>query len=169
MKSKIKEFIISLSDLEIEEQLENIFEWAKIYKDLLEEEKQRRQQYSTRDSSIEQSYNFNCDYEENAEEFDVDEDFEVSETMDYNLAQMINAKISLLSAEKTEERLSKLQIVPLDDLSDEEKAQLSYEIEVCELHLFELVGMDRDEFVSPSCGIALEEGARFCGKCGYKI
>ena len=169
MKKKLMNFVLQLSDVEIEEQLENIFEWAKIYKDLLEKEKQRRQQYSTRDSSVEQSYNFNCDYEENAEEFDVDEDFEVSETIDYNLAQMINAKISLLSAEETESRLSKLQTVPLADLSGIEKAQLLYEIEACELHLYELVGPDSDEFICPSCGIVLEEGARFCGKCGYRI
>ena len=82
---------------------------------------------------------------------------------------MINAKISLLSAEETENRLSKLQTVSFSDLSDAEKAQLLYEIEACELHLYELVGRDREEFICPSCGATIEEGARFCGKCGYKI
>lgn len=162
-------FVFQLSDVEIEEQIENIFEWAKIYKDLLEEEKQRRQQCSVRNSSVEQAYNFNCDYEENTEEVDINADFELSETIDYNLAQMINTKISLLSADETENRLIKLCAISLDDLSDAEKAQLLYEIEACELHLYELVGPDSDEFICPSCGIVLEEGARFCGKCGYRI
>ncbi len=174
MKKKFKAFVSQLSDDEINEQLENIFEWAKLYKDLLEEEKRKR-----RNSPIGSVYigklgfdDYEPDFdefedEENVEEY-VEEYVELSQTIDFNLAQVIHQKVSLLSEDETKERLAKLKSVYTGNLSNEEKAQLLYEIEECELHLFDFTE-DNENIVCSRCGNVIDENAKFCGVCGNKI
>jgi predicted amidophosphoribosyltransferase len=55
-------------------------------------------------------------------------------------------------------------------LGPEELAHLQFEIETCELHLFELTGETPEgRLVCPSCGSGLKANAKFCGKCGASI
>ncbi len=42
IKDKLAEFVSQLTDEEIEEQLENIFQWAQIYQNMLEKEQKTR-------------------------------------------------------------------------------------------------------------------------------
>ena len=170
LKEKLKNFVAQLSDDEIDEQIENILEWAKIYKDLLQDEKQRRQRHLSSHFPVEQTYKIDCarEYEETVEELGFDADFDLSETIDYNLAQIIQQKTARLSIEETEKRLDKLKSISDTDLSDIEKTQLLYEIETCELHLYELTGVSED-VDCPSCGANLEDGAKFCSNCGLKL
>jgi len=90
--------------------------------------------------------------------------------VDYELAQMVQLKVSSFSAQKTREQLEKLKQIPMHTLSPEDLAQLQYEIETCELHLYELTGETADgNNVCPSCVTELEAHAKFCGKCGTAI
>ena len=83
---------------------------------------------------------------------------------------MIQQKVSSFSAQKTREQLEKLKQIPIHTLTPEDLAQLQYEIETCELHLYELTGETADgNNVCPSCGTELEAHAKFCGKCGTAI
>lgn len=175
MIKKMERFVASLTDQEIDCQLKDIFEWARVYKELLETEqacRQNNQRYTNASSSrsiIETDYEYEeddelCEYiepmEDNAEEI----------TVDYELAQMIQQKVSTFSAQKTRDQLEKLNQIPTHALSPEDLAQLQYEIETCELHLYELTGETADgNNICPSCGTELEAHAKFCGKCGTAI
>ena len=173
MIKKMERFVSSLTDQEIECQLKDIFDWARVYKELLETE----QAYRRRNGNYQiESHSTNVfDY---ANMFDDTDDVcEISQdgdedviTVDYELAQMIQQKVATFSAEKTREQLEKLKQIPTYSLSPEDVAQLQYEIETCELHLFELTGeTDGGECICPSCGAKLETNAKFCGKCGKAI
>lgn len=175
MIKKMERFVASLTDQEIDCQLKDIFEWARVYKDLLENEQAYRRSnraFTSSNSSI-SSANVDSDYEEPEEDYEYNSSVEsnIEEvSVDFELAQMIQQKVSTFSAEKTREQLDKLKQIPTHTFTPEDLAQLQYEIETCELHLFELTGETADgNNVCPSCGIELEAHAKFCGKCGTAI
>ncbi len=175
MKNKLKRFVASLSDAEIREQLADIFEWAKVYKELLESEQRDR----LRSPAVSVSHYNNSslssfedeDYTEDEgyieDEYIQDDVAEI--TVDFHIAQSVQQKVSQMSVEETEMNLTKLRNVSEANLSADELALLHYEIDTCELHLFELTGKVDDESTCPSCGSVLEDGAKFCGKCGYRL
>lgn len=180
MINKMKGFISSLTDQEIADQLKDIFDWAKVYKELLEEEQEYR--HNNRNSSLtsykepqfayEDTDNY---YDFESEEFDSEEfdsgEFDSEElAVDFEIAQFIQQKVAGFSAEETKEQLDKLNQISTDDFSPLEIAQLQYEIEVCELHLFELTGKTPDGvYICQYCKAELEPNAKFCGKCGASI
>ena len=175
MVKKMERFVSSLTDQEIDCQLKDIFEWARIYKELLETEQayRRNNQLHSNTSPSKSIVGTNYEYEEDEDTY---EDIEPTEegieeiTVDYELAQMIQQKVSSFSAQKTREQLEKLKQIPIHTLTPEDLAQLQYEIETCELHLYELTGETADgNNVCPSCGTELEAHAKFCGKCGTAI
>lgn len=166
MIKKMECFVSSLTDQEIECQLKDIFDWARVYKELLETEqayRRKNKEYNLTSSPI--MYND----EDDGDSYDAEpiESGDEELTIDYELAQMIQQKVSSFSVEKTKEQLERLKQIPTYSLPPEDIAQLQYEIETCELHLFELTGeAPGGGLVCPSCGSELEANARFCGKCG---
>ena len=145
--NKMREMISALSDDEITIQIENITKWAEGYKKLLADELLQRG-HKVLDVQDESDSPYD-EYADDADEFYMDENALSSEsvadeTIDYNLAQMIQQKVAAFSVEETKEALQKLRGVPKYILSAEELTQLHYEIDTCELHLFELIG-DVDE------------------------
>lgn len=176
MIKKMERFVSSLTDQEIDCQLKDIFEWARVYKELLETEQtyRRNNQRYSNTSPSRSIVGTNCEYEEGEDTtyecIEPTEDSNEEITVDYELAQMIQQKVSLLSAQKTREQLEKLKQIPIHTLSPEDLAQLQYEIEICELHLYILTGETTDgNNVCPSCGTESEPHAKFCGKCGTAI
>lgn len=175
MVKKMERFVSSLTDQEIDCQLKDIFEWARIYKELLETEQayRRNNQLHSNTSPSRSIVGTNYEYEEDEDTYEYIEPTEegIEEiTVDYELAQMIQQKVSSFSAQKTREQLEKLKQIPMHTLLPEDLAQLQYEIETCELHLYELTGETADgNNVCPSCGTELEAHAKFCGKCGTAI
>ncbi|MGN0462385.1 MAG: hypothetical protein ACI4HZ_08070 [Ruminococcus sp.] len=179
MINKMKGFISSLTDQEIADQLKDIFDWAKVYKELLEEEQEHR--HNNRNSNFnisltsseesESTYEDTDDYYDfDPEEFDSEDFDSVQLAVDFKLAQFIQQKVAGFSAEETKEQLDKLNQISTDNFSPLEIAQLQYEIEVCELHLFELTGKTPDGVsICPYCKGELESNAKFCGKCGASI
>ena len=175
MIKKLERFVSSLTDQEIDCQLKDIFEWARIYKELLETEQayRRNNQLHSNTSPSRSIVGTNYEYEEDEDTYEYIEPTEEGMeeiTVDYELAQMIQQKVSSFSAQKTREQLEKLKQIPTHTLTPEDLAQLQYEIETCELHLYELTGETADgNNVGPSCGTELEAHAKFCGKCGTAI
>lgn len=175
MVKKMERFVSSLTDQEIDCQLKDIFEWARIYKELLETEQayRRSNQLHSNTFTSKTSVGTNCEYEEGEDTYEyIEPTEEVIEeiTVDYELAQMIQQKVSSFSVQKTREQLEKLKQIPVHTLTLEDLARLQFEIETCELHLFELTGETADgNNVCPSCGTELEAHAKFCGKCGTAI
>lgn len=171
----MERFVSSLTDQKIDCQLKDIFEWARIYKELLETEQayRRNNQLHSNTSPSRSIVGTNYEYEEDEDTYEYIEPTEegIEEiTVDCELAQMIQQKVSSFSAQKTREQLEKLKQIPIHTLSPEDLAQLQYEIETCELHLYELTGETADgNNVCPSCGTELEAHAKFCGKCGTAI
>lgn len=168
----MERFVSSLTDQEIDCQLKDIFDWARIYKELLETEQAHRRsgQHSnnitspinTADYDFEEASD--CEYLESSIS-----DFEET-SVDFGLAQIIQHKVSAFSEEKTREQLERLKLIPTHTFSPKDLAQLRYEIKTCELHLFELTGETADgDNVCPSCGAELEVNAKFCGRCGTAI
>lgn len=145
--NKMREMLSELSDDEITIQIENVVKWAERYKGLLVDELLHRGQ-GVQDVHDEGAvlYDEHTDEEDSFytdDELDEDEfpaEIVVDETIDYNLAQMIQQKVAAFSVAETEEALQKLRSIPEYSLSAEELAQLHYEIDTCELHLFELTG-----------------------------
>lgn len=173
MIKKTERFVASLTDREIDAQLNDIFEWAKVYKEILEKEKRRRKN-NKRFSDMRLTENDAEDrklYDEEIDEgsYRTGSFFDESPAIDYNLSQMIYRKVSSYSAEKTKEQLEKLKQLPTGHLSPEDTDELQFEIDTLELHLFELTGEAADSFVCPFCGAPLEQNAVFCGKCGKDV
>ncbi len=108
----MERFISSLTDQEIECQLKDIFDWPRIYKELLETE----QAYRRRNSNY-QIKNHSIYASNDADTFDdVDDNYEISQdssdniiTVDYGLAQMFQQKFFSFSVEKTREQLERLK------------------------------------------------------------
>lgn len=242
MENKIKNFITSLSDKEIEEQLKDIFGWAKQYQELLEEEQYYRRNNATRtpwqpynylssqeeepicetfaDEIVEEAavfeyeliplempenffdaygweddikalsneeiyqryqneddwtveYRFLCykELQERSQEagtLNIDthiDDAPIS--LDYRVVQQIQDCISRLSLDETRSRLIKLQQIPEGKLNAEKRAELHFEIEACELHIYKLSG--KEELICPHCGAEIEPNALFCGSCGTRV
>lgn len=70
----------------------------------------------------------------------------------------------------TREHLNRLKQIPIFNLSVKELATLRFEIESCELYLFELTDTMFDgRNVYPFCGIEVDVNAKFCGQCGKPI
>ena len=141
--NKMREMSSALSDDEISIQIENVVAWAEQYKELLVNELLQRG-HEVLDVQDESAGQYD-EYIDDEDEFCTDEnaahaEIIVDETIDYNLAQMIQQKVAAFSVEETKEALQKLRGVPEYSLSAEELAQLHYEIYACELHLFELIG-----------------------------
>lgn len=141
--NKVCKMISALSDDEVVAQIDNILEWAERYKKLLADELLQRghTEQPVHDESAVQVDK----YTDEDDGFCTDEDlsrsaFVVDETIDYNLAQMIQQKVAAFSIAETEEALQKLRSIPEYRLSEDEQAQLHYEIDTCEIHLFELTG-----------------------------
>lgn len=163
MTDKLRQFVASLSDDEIESQLDEIFEWAKVYKELLEEELDRRQS----------SEDYGCfsfvPSETKDDEFEpVFDSTSESTAVDYELAEKSRQAVSCYSEQETRVQLDRLKQISSQNLSPKEAALLQYQIELCELRIFELTGKAADN-LCPACGQELEIGARFCGKCGAAI
>ena len=173
MIKKMERFVSSLTDQEIDCQLKDIFEWARAYKELLETEQtyRRNNQRYSNISSSRSIVGTDCEYEEDEEQYiEPTEDNDEEIIVDYELAQMIQQKVSTFSAQKTRAQLEKLKLIPTHTLSSEDLIQLQYEIETCELHLYELTGETADgNNVCLSCGTELEAHAKFCSKCGTAI
>lgn len=175
MIKKMERFVSSLTDQEIDCQLTDIFEWARVYKELLETEQAYRQNNRRYvDASPSRTIvETDCEYEDNEDSYELVEPTEVSSdeiTVDYEFAQMIQQKVSMFSVQKTKEQLERLKQIPTHTLSPEDFSQLQYEIETCELHLYELTGETPDgNNICPSCGTELEAHAKFCSKCGTAI
>lgn len=174
MIKKMERFVSSLTDQEIDCQLKDIFEWARAYKELLETEqtyRQNNQRYTN--NSFGSVAETDCEYEDNEVPYGFIESTEDSSdeiTVDCELAQMIQQKVSTFSVQKTKEQLEKLKQIPTNTLLPEDLAHLQYEIEMCEIHLFELTGETADgSAVCPACGAELEANAKFCGKCGAAL
>lgn len=145
--NKIREMLSELSDDEITIQIESIVEWAERYKELLLDELLQRghdvQDVQGESAVPSDEYTDEDDAFYAVEELDEDAshaEIVIDETIDYNLAQMIQQKVAAFSVAETEEALQKLKSIPEYMLSAEELAQLHYEIDTCELHLFELTG-----------------------------
>lgn len=175
MIKKLERFVSSLTDQEIDCQLKDIFEWARIYKELLETEQayRRNNQLHSNTFTSRSSVGTNYGHEEVEDAYkyiEATEEGIEKITVDYELAQMIQQKVSSFSAQKTREQLEKLRQIPMHTLTPEDLAQLQFEIETCELHFFELTceTADRNN-VCPSCGTELEAHAKFCDKCGTAI
>ena len=173
MMKKMECFVSSLTDQEIDCQLKDIFEWARVYKELLENEQAHRRRNGNYHSENQSVIVFDktevINDSDDVLEFSQDE-CDDAITVDYELAQMIQRKVSTFSVEKTKEQLDKMKQIPTHSLTPEDFAQLQYEIETCELHLFELTGKPAEGgCVCPSCGTELELNAKFCGKCGVAI
>ena len=174
MKKKLESFVSTLSDDDINQQLNDILEWAKTYKELLEKEKAYRREGQLRNKSA-----LVINYGDSAGTYtDVGEDFNYEfsandaeeASIDFKLAQMIQQKVSAFSAEKTKEQLEKLKQIPPYTVDPQDLAQLQYEIEACELHLFELTGETSEgNIICLSCGEEIEPNAKFCGKCGAAV
>lgn len=91
--------------------------------------------------------NIDSDYEEPEEDYKYDSSAEnnVKElSLDFDLVQMIQQKVSTFSAEKTREQLEKLEHISTHARAPKDLAQLQYEIEACEIHLFELTSETAD-------------------------
>lgn len=171
MIKKMERFVSSLTDQEIDCQLKYIFDWARVYKELLETEKLHRGGNCYHNDSI-----IHCmeseDNDKEDESYEFENEFEnvEEETIDFALAQMIREKVSSFSEEKTRQQIGKLRQIPTFNLSGEELATLKFEIESCELHLFEITSSEScDKIICPYCGVDLELNAKFCGKCGKQI
>ncbi len=178
MIEKMKQFVASLTDEEIDSQIKDIFEWAKKYKELLESEKAYRSgQKNGNDNIITPStYSKDVCFEDNNEanydynNVEYEEKGIENPTVNFELAQIIQNKVATFSVEKTKEQLEKLKNIPTNNLNSIDLAQLKYEIEVCEIHLFELTGKTLDgESVCMTCGAELEGNAKFCPKCGSAV
>lgn len=174
MIKKLEHFVASLSDQEIDRQLGDIFEQAKTYKELIEKEKAyRRECQLCNNSGLAINFGDSADICT-----DVGEDFNYAfstngaeeASIDFELAQMIQQKVSAFSAEKTKEQLEKLKQIPPYTVDPQDLAQLQYELEACELHLFELTGETSEgNIICLSCGEEIEPNAKFCGKCGAAV
>lgn len=141
--NKMREMVSALSDDEISIQIENVVAWAEQYKELLVNELLQRG-HEVPDVQDDSAGQYD-EYTDDEDKFYSDEnaahtEIVVDETIDYNLAQMIQQKVAAFSVEETKEALQKLRGIPEYSLSAEELAQLHYEIDTCELHLFELIG-----------------------------
>jgi len=174
MLKKLEHFVASLSDQEIDRQLGDIFEWAKTYKELLEKEKAYRREGQLRSkSALAINYGDSADiYTDVGEDFDCEFSANGAEeaSIDFEFAQMIQQKVSAFSAEKTKEQLEKLKQIPPYTVDPQDLAQLQYEIEACELHLFELTGETSEgNIICLSCGEEIEPNAKFCRKCGAAV
>lgn len=183
MVNKLKCFISNLTNDEIDEQLKDIFGWAKIYQKLLENERYNRFNTSVSfNTSESMSPNYNNSYNEdnkllnNQEYIELENQFEIgAETdtdtiLDYYLVEAIQEKVSCFSVEETKEKIKELNNLNTNGFSKKELAQLNFEIDCLELHYFELAGTTSEgKMICPNCECELELNAKFCGKCGAKI
>lgn len=143
---KMREMISTLSDDEIIVQFDNTVNWVELYRKLLADELLKRGHNGAIHDERSIQYD-DCADKENVAYTDekLGEDVPPSEivgaeTIDYNLALMVQQKIAAFSVEETKAALQRLRGIPECSLSEEELAQLHYEIDTCELHLFELTG-----------------------------
>lgn len=165
MKDKLENFVTHLSDDEIAEQLENIFQWAQYYQNFLEREQK------TRKSKVYMESN------ESDELFGNDDTYEEilttqpnsSTGIDYYYIQTLQEKLRNMSEDEIQEGLDNLNRIDLDDLNDEERERLKYEIDACELYLHDIRHDADDNQMCSMCGNILSQNARFCTKCGAKI
>lgn len=103
MIKKMERFVSSLTDQEIECQLKDIFDWARVYKELLETEQAYRRKNSNYIVGNHSTNVFN-----DTDMFDdTEDDYEISQDgdegvieVDYELAQMIQQKVATFSVEK---------------------------------------------------------------------
>ena len=123
MIKKMERFVSSLTYQEIECQLKDIFDWARVYKELLETEQAYRRK--NKEYSLTSSPNM-YDDEDDVDSYDAEPIESVDEELiiDYELAQMIQQKVSSYSVEKTREQLEKLKQIPTHSLCPEDLAQL---------------------------------------------
>lgn len=180
MYKKLEYFVASLTDDEIDAQLKDIFDWARVYKELLEAEKMTR--YKTNkylQDDFETLDGLRIETENLQEEISNDEaviEFEDPDvvtkemSIDFGLAQRIQQEVSMLSIDVTKEQLIKLKKLSSNLFSPQELAQLRFEIYAREAHLFELAGESADDVeICLSCGAELKANARFCHKCGTAV
>lgn len=173
LEYKFREFVSDLSDEEITNQLNDILEWAKVYKRALEDEKRKRLRNGLGSIALQET---KIDYQSNYSEDDfyetmTDQDsdsLEDSFALDYYTIQAINRKVESMNEEELETNLSRLKSISKDDLTVEQAAQLQFEIEACELHLISIKGTN-EGVICPLCGKELPYGAAFCTKCGAKL
>lgn len=169
MINKLKQFISDMTDDEIDEQLKDIFGWAKIYQKLLEDERYYRLILHDNDSFNEDDRLLNNqEYIEFENEAETETDTDT--ILDYYLVETIQEKVSCFSAEETKEKIKELNNLKTNGFSKKKLAQLYFEIDCLELHYFELVGTTSEgKMICPNCGCELELNEKFCGKCGTKI
>lgn len=165
IKDKLSEFVAHLSDEEIEEQLENIFQWAQVYQNLLEREQK------TRKSKVHLESNGSDSLFDKYDSYDeiITTQPDSSTGIDYYYIQALQEKLQKMSEDEIQEGLNKLKRINMGDLNDEEREMLEYEIEACELYLHDIRHDAEENKICPMCGNILPQYARFCAKCGSKI
>ncbi|MCD7784757.1 MAG: zinc ribbon domain-containing protein [Oscillospiraceae bacterium] len=179
--NKTRKYIESLTDEEIMDQLADMFEWMNTYKGLLIEEMRKRRgvtpqsQWSYQPSPVQSYYSSDDEddeddsYEEDDGVLEIDSDDEDGIEIDFQVAQSVHQKVAGMSEYETKENLEKLRHISKSGLTPEEIALLHYEIEQCELHLYELEGRFDEKELCPNCGNEVEPGAKFCRECGYHL
>lgn len=169
MNEKTVSYIKTLSDGEIEEQLEDFLLWAREYEKELKTELKKRQRHaafmttsSVSQTNISEGINDSLVIEENAS---------AGESINYEIAAMICEKVSDFDKEKTIEKLRELKEKSQEKLLPDELSILKFEISECEQHLHN-ISLDEAslrESVCSACGYKLDKGSAFCGKCGHPV
>ena len=167
LEDKMREFAETLTDREISEQLSDIFEWAKIYKTILEEEQRERKEVRAYRFRPEENESEDEYYEEPEDEPDLPGYDDV--IMDYYEIEAVHRALDAMSEEEIVSNLTRLRGLSRDGFSEEEIARLEFDIDACESHLMKLRGQSDTGVVCPSCGSVLPAGAVFCTKCGTKL
>ena len=128
IKDKLAEFVSQLTDEEIEEQLENIFQWAQIYQNMLEKEQKTRSHMEYSSGFVTAEPDVLEDYQETGSRTGMKPD------VDYYYAQAIQEKLSRMSENDIQSSLDRLKGIEVSHLTDEEKELLKFEIDACELY-----------------------------------
>ena len=163
MEDKLRAFVADLSDSEIETQLNDIFSWAKTYQTILEEEMHERQRINNTTPVTTLQDVFSASTPSGIAEEDV--------SLNYIVVTQIQNSVSTLNEADAKSRLKYLQscITNVDDLY--ERTKMEFEIEMLELHLYDLTGIEPSGSKASCifCGCEVEDDAVFCSNCGKKI
>ena len=162
-------YIKTLSDEEIEEQLEDFLLWAREYEQALKKELKERHMNAafTTTNSKSQTNIFDGIHDL----LIVKKDTSADESIDYEIATMICKKVSSFDKEKTIERLRELKEKSRGNITSNELRILNFEIRECEQHLHNISVEEiiLQENLCSACGNKLDRGSAFCGKCGYPV
>lgn len=163
VEDKLLNYISQLTDEEIAEQLQNIFQWAQKYQQMLEAEQKARTHKKYSDATDSETSYLADDNEE------TDTQSDPGFSIDYYYVQAIQEKLRRMSEDEIQASLDDLKKLNTTSFSDEERELLAYEIDACELYLHDIRQDVEENRICPQCGNILPQNARFCTKCGTKI